>query len=82
MFLQTCIAGRLTLFWGKRKIFWGGYYLYINQFNLACSHYLVYPTPTSVGEQIYLWETISQKNQMQYPQQKPIAIFTSCSSSA
>ena len=82
VFLQMCIASGLTLFWGKRSIFWVGYYLYTIQFNLASSHYLVYPTPTAAGEQMHLWETIFQKNQMQYPQQKVIVPFTSYSSSS
>ena len=29
VFLYMCIASGLTLFWGKRNIFWVGYYLYI-----------------------------------------------------
>ena len=82
VFLHMCIASGLTLFWGKRNIFWCGYYLHIIQFNLASSHYLVYATPTAADEQIHLWETMFQKNQMQYPQQKFIVFFTSYSSSA
>lgn len=66
MFPQVCIAGGLTLFWGKKKTFWGGYHSYTKQFNLASSHYLVYPTPTFVREQMDLWETVSQENQMLY----------------
>lgn len=59
----------------------GGYYLYINQFNLTSIHYLVCVTPTYFKEQMYLWETIYQENQLLYSQQEAIAVFiSSCSS--
>lgn len=59
----------------------GGYYVYINLFNLASSHYLVCVIPSSTKKQMCPWEPIYQENQLLYSQQEAIAVFISSSSS-